>query len=116
MKDTLITAIASVVGMFVTGGFGYLVAKGNNKKDTTINDRQLLSEDERAFRSELKEMMNTYQDQVKELTDEVARLTMSNLGLERRVQQLTYQNESLTNQVHELTMANNELRDDLRNR
>ncbi|MCY8197720.1 hypothetical protein MOC90_06055 [Bacillus spizizenii] len=116
MKDSFISAIASVLGMFVTGGFGYLVARNSSKKDLTINDRQLLSEDEKQFRTELKEMMLAYQDQVKELTSEVDRLTKSNLSLETQVQQLTTRNEALERQVHSLTMVNNQLREELQRR
>lgn len=29
MKDSLISAIASVLGMFITGGFGYLTSRTN---------------------------------------------------------------------------------------
>lgn len=116
MKDTLISAIASVVGMFVTGGFGYLVARNTSRKDVTINDRQLLSEDERQFRTELKEMMTSYQEQVKELTAEVDRLTKSNLNLETEMQKLTARNESLERQVQSLTEVNEQLREELQGR
>lgn len=116
MKDSVISAIASVLGMFITGGFGYLAAKNTSKKDLTINDRQLLSEDERQFRTELKEMMLKYQEQVRELTAEVERLTRANLALEAQVQQLTARNESLEKQVQTLTMVNNELRKELQRR
>lgn len=116
MKDSLITAIGSVVGMFVTGGFGYLVARNTSKKDVTINDRQQLSEDERQFRTELKEMMLSYQEQVKELSAEVERLTKSNLALEAQVQSLTIRNESLERQVHTLTEVNEQLRKELQRR
>lgn len=116
MKDTLISAISSVIGMFVTGGFGYLVARTNNKKDLTINDRQLLSEDERAFRTELRDMMLASQEQVKWLTAEVERLTKSNVALESQVQALTTRNESLEKQVNTLTRVNEQLRNELQRR
>lgn len=116
MKDSLISAVASVLGMFVTGGFGYMVARNTSKKDVTINDRQSLSEDERLFRTELKEMMLAYQDQVKGLSAEIETLTKSNLSLELKVQQLTTRNESLEKQVHTLTEVNEQLRAELQRR
>lgn len=109
MNDTLLQQVGAVVGMVVTGGFGFLIARVPRKKD----ERQLLSEDERHFRSELKDMILTSQAQVKELTNEVGRLTRSNLSLEIKVLQLTTQNESLTLQVLDLTTSNNQLRDEL---
>lgn len=112
----MIQAIASVVGMFVTGGFGYLVARNTSKKDVVISDRKLLSEDEKQFRSELKEAMSFNQKQVRELTAEVERLTKSNLKLEAQVQSLTIRNESLEKQVHTLTEVNEQLRSELQRR
>lgn len=116
MSNTVISAVASVLGMFLTGFFGYLAARNGSKKEVTINDRQLLSEDERHFRAELKEMMSSYQEQVKGLTVEISRLTRANLSLELQVQNLTTRNESLELQVHELTMANNRLSMELKGR
>lgn len=112
MNVTLWQEVGAVAGMGITGLFGYLAARRSGKKD----DRQLLSEDERHFRSELKDMMTTYQSQVTELTTEVGRLTKSNIALEGKVQKLTAQNETLTLQVFDLTTANNQLREELRRR
>lgn len=112
MNETLLQQVGAVAGMGITGLFGYLAARMSRKKD----DRQLLSEDERYFRTELKGMMTTYQSQVTELTVEVGRLTKSNIALESKVQRLTSQNETLTLQVFDLTTANNQLRDELRRR
>lgn len=64
MNDTWLSALSSVGGMLVTGTFGFLVAKQNNKKDMTINDRQQLSKDEREFREKIIERMNLLQEQV----------------------------------------------------
>ncbi|MFF1995235.1 hypothetical protein ACFVWC_29300 [Bacillus mycoides] len=119
MKDSLISAIASVLGMFITGGFGYLTSKNKPTSNTSIDtstNRHSLSDDERQFRIELKDMMLTYQSQVKELTLEVARLTKANLQLEVQVRQLTARNESLETQVHELTTANRELKEEVQRR
>ncbi|MGE8056224.1 hypothetical protein ACQKOD_20255 [Bacillus mycoides] len=119
MKDSLISAIASVLGMFITGGFGYLTSKNKSTSNTSIDtstNRHSLSDDERQFRIELKDMMLTYQNQVKELTLEVARLTKANLQLEVQVRQLTARNESLETQVHELTTANRELKEEVQRR
>ncbi|MED3541361.1 hypothetical protein ABEX53_10815 [Bacillus toyonensis] len=119
MKDSLISAIASVLGMFITGGFGYLTSKNKPISNTSIDtstNRHSLSDDERQFRIELKDMMLTYQNQVKELTLEVARLTKANLQLEVQVRQLTARNESLETQVHELTTANRELKEEVQRR
>lgn len=102
--------------MLLTGLFGYLTARNQSKKDITVNDRQLLSEDERHFRAELKAMMTTYQEQVLDLTTEVERLTKSNIALEAQVQSLTLRNESLEKQVYTLTKVNEQLRREVKGR
>lgn len=112
----MVQAISSIVGMFITGSFGYLMARNSSKKDVTINDRQLLSEDERLFRTELKDMMLNYQEQVKGLISEVERLTLSNVELQTQVQSLTVRNESLERQVHTLAEVNDQLRTELQRR
>lgn len=116
MKDTIISAVASVLGMFVTGYFGFLAARNSSKKDVTINDRQLLSEDERLFRTELKDMMFKYQEQVMGLTNQIEKLTKANLNLQVKVGELTTRNESLEKQVHTLTLVNEQLRAELQRR
>lgn len=64
MSDAWISAISSVAGMGVTGLFGYIVARQNNKKDINITDRQQLSKDEQEFRQNIIERMNLLQEQV----------------------------------------------------
>ncbi|MGG3801259.1 hypothetical protein [Metabacillus fastidiosus] len=116
MQDSFIAALGSIIGIFVTGSFGFLAAKNQSKKDMTINDRQLLSADEKQFRNELKEMMLSYQDKVVNLTAKVEELTKANLSLETQVQSLTLRNESLEKQVQTLTQVNEELRRELQRR
>lgn len=88
MNENVITALASVLGMFITGGFGYLVARNNNKKDLSINDRQLLSEDERQFRQELKTELANNRKEIEGLRLEVENLRALNLNLELENKQL----------------------------
>lgn len=91
----LATAIVTAIGTFI-------VAKNNSNKDVTMNDRKALSEDEKAFRQELKDIINSYKSDLEEareeiriLSDEVAQLHKINL-------ELTLQNKRLQDKVDEL--------------
>lgn len=102
MSQTLQILIPVIVAIVSALG-GVLVARNTNKKDLTINDRQLLSEDEKAFRHELKEMIESYKkelqnnrDEIKALREEVATLLDANLNL-------TLENKALQVKVEDLT-------------
>lgn len=97
MRDSLMSAIASVLGMFVTGMFGYMTAKSQNKKDMTISDRQLLSEDERQFRAELIAELARNREEINSLREEVERLRRQNINLE-------FENKQLQLKIDELRM------------
>lgn len=94
----IIPAIVAIVSTLS----GIWIAKNTNKKDLTINDRQQLSEDEKAFRQELKEMIESYKkelqnnrEEIKALREEVATLLEANLNL-------TLENKTLQVKVDEL--------------
>jgi predicted nuclease with TOPRIM domain len=98
VMQILIPAVTAIVGSIVT----LLIAKGANKKDVTMNDRRSLSEDEKAFRKELKDAINEYKvdlegarEEIKALSVEVAQLHQINL-------ELTLDNKRLQDKVDEL--------------
>lgn len=86
--DSLINiAIPTMVGI-ISSVTTYLIARGNNVKDISINHRQQLSEDEKNFRQELKSIVDSYKGQLEEalgelrtLRKEVAELHTANLNL-----------------------------------
>lgn len=91
-----LTAITASIGTF-------LAVKNTNGKDIAVNDRQALSEDEKAFRQELKDGMNGYKRELEEarieirnLSGEVAQLHLINL-------ELTMDNKRLQAKVDNLT-------------
>lgn len=80
----LIPAATAVISSIVT----LLVSKEAGKKDVTINDRKSLSEDEKAFRQSVLDVMNSYKanleearEEIRDLSDEVAQLHKVNLEL-----------------------------------
>jgi phage shock protein A len=95
MKDSLINAISNVLGMLITGGFGYFIAKGQNRKDLTINDRQLLSEDEKQFRAELVAELQRNREEIMALRAEVDTLRRQNINLEIENKQLQFKIDEL---------------------
>lgn len=89
MDANLIAPIFSALGVIVTALSGYWVAKRNAKKDIAVNDRQLLSQDERDFRSiilqenkELRERLETLTVEFNQLKVENGRLQLRILGIE----------------------------------
>lgn len=102
MDKELLQIIIPVIVAIVSTLGGFIVAKSNNEKDLTMNDRQLLSEDEKAFRKELKEVIDSYKvelqqnrEEIKKLREEVATLHAINL-------ELTLENKTLQTKVDEL--------------
>jgi uncharacterized coiled-coil DUF342 family protein len=94
----LVPAVTAIIGSIVT----FLVAKNTTKKDLTMNDRKALSEDEKAFRQELRDSIKGYKDDLDEarkeirmLSDEVAQLHKINL-------ELTLDNKRLQEKIDDL--------------
>jgi predicted RNase H-like nuclease (RuvC/YqgF family) len=109
----VLVAVVSVIGtVFAT--------KSTNKKDLTVSDRQLLSEDERNFRQELKDSINMYKTEIVSLRDEtkaykqeiialrdeVRLLREVNLHLEVENQKLVIKVEELSQQIIKLERSN----------
>lgn len=88
MYEDNLTAIIGLIGMIITGLFGYLTAKHKVKKDITINDRKLLSEDEKQFRKELREELLRNREEINHLRKEVETLRRMNINLEMENKQL----------------------------
>jgi hypothetical protein len=95
----LIPAIVGLVSSVTT----ILVARTNSSKDLTMSERQLLSEDEKHFRAELMETINSYKadleasrKEIKELRNEVADVHKINLELRSEVANLHKINLELT--------------------
>jgi uncharacterized protein involved in exopolysaccharide biosynthesis len=95
----LIPAIVGLVSSVTT----ILVARTNNSKDLTVNERQQLSEDEKQFRAELMGVINSYKadleaskNELKVLRQEMAELHEINLELRTEVANLHKLNLELT--------------------
>jgi predicted nuclease with TOPRIM domain len=107
-NDLLNVVIPAVVGI-VSSVTTFFVARSNNSKDLTISDRQQLSEDEKAFRQELRDTINTYKQEleearreIKELRQEVAELHQVNLNLTLENKKLQAKVEELKNELQNL--------------
>ena len=99
--NVLLTAGATVITGFLT----YLGTKKNIEKD----HRNSLSDDEREFRKELTELVASYRNQLKEMSEETSKLVVANRELELQVLELRTKNkllqqmvEKLENKLHEL--------------
>jgi predicted RNase H-like nuclease (RuvC/YqgF family) len=82
--QVLVPAVTAIVGSIIT----LFIAKNATKKDLTMNDRKALSEDEKAFRQELRDAIGEYKkdleearEEIKNLSEEVAQLHKINLEL-----------------------------------
>lgn len=96
--EVVVPAIVGVVSSVTT----FFVARKDKEKDINVVDRQLLSEDEKAFRSELKEMIDSYKvelgearQEIRSLREEVGllyqantRLTIENKEWQAKVEQI----------------------------
>lgn len=71
MDASVISAISGFGGILVTSVVGVIVAKVNNKKDLTINDRQLLSKDQQQFYDMVMNQVRLLQDRADNLETEV---------------------------------------------
>lgn len=89
MDWTSLESVAPLASALVSGIFTYFVTLSKNKKDLTMHDRTLLSQDEKEFRAELraeikayKEEIKAYKEELKDLRDEISQLREINLQLE----------------------------------
>ena len=101
--EIIIPVIVAIVSSVAT----FFVAKGNNK----VSDRKLLSEDEKAFREELRQTILDYKqevedtrqelkesrEEIRDLRDEIAQLHKLNLDL-------TLENQKLVNKIESLSI------------
>ena len=101
MSEYMQYIIPAVVGL-VSSVSGFVIAKSNNKKDITVNDRQQLSEDEKQFRAELKGMIDSYKvelaearEEIKSLREEVSQFHMINTKLSVEKEQLSVEKKKL---------------------
>lgn len=73
MDASVISGLSGFAGIVVTSVVGIIVAKVNNKKDITIQDRQQLSQDQQAFYDMVLSQVKTLQERADQLELEVAR-------------------------------------------
>jgi hypothetical protein len=120
MNQQILEVLIPVAVAVVTALGTLFVAKSNNKKELTVSDRQLLSEDERNFRQELRESIvmykneivslreetKLYKEEIVSLRDEVRLLREINLHLEVENQKLVIKVEELSQQIIKLERMN----------
>lgn len=101
-----IPVVVAIISSLTT----FIVSRNKNKKDLDIKSRELLSEDEKQFRADLKAIIGSYKqelqdtrselrasrEEIKELREEIAKLHQINLNL-------TLENQKLVAKVQELT-------------
>ena len=97
LMQVLIPALVGIVSAVTT----FMVAKSNNKKDTTISDRQQLSEDEKQFRLELKDTIDSYKTELEEARKEIRELRTEVTSLHKSNLELTLENKKLKLKVEE---------------
>ncbi|UOE58214.1 hypothetical protein [Cytobacillus oceanisediminis] len=93
LVELIIPAIVGIVGSVTT----YFVARNTNKKDVLVVHRQSLSEDERAFRTELREEIRGYREEIESLRAEMSQLRITNT-------ELTIENRRLLLEMEELRL------------
>lgn len=112
--ENYIQLIIPAIVAIVSSASGFLIARSNNSKALTINDRLQLSEDEKAFRHELRESIESYK---KELTDNRAEITklreevamLHKINLELTLDNKTLQTkvDEMRNEIHKLQLNKN---------
>jgi chromosome segregation ATPase len=116
LEQNWLQVVVPVVVAVVSSLGTLFVTKSNNKKEMAVSDRQLLSEDERNFRQELKETIalykeeivslreetSAYKEEISALRDEVRLLREVNLHLEVENQKLVVKVENLSQQIIKL--------------
>lgn len=91
-----------------------LVTKLNSKKDLAISDRTSLSEDEKAFRKELRETINQYNMELKNARGEIVELRKEVSALHKINIKVTLENKKLHTKVGELTDEIKSLRGEMK--
>lgn len=94
-------AIPAIVGV-VSSVTTFFVARGDKEKDINVVDRQLLSEDEKAFRSELRGMIDSYKVELQEARQEIRSLREEVAVLHQVNLELTIENKELQAKVDEI--------------
>lgn len=102
MSVDLITVIIGGVVPVITGVIGYFSGRSKDK----MTERELLSKDEQAFRTELREELKTYKEEIKRLSDEITVLQKENMDLITENRLLNIKVEELVAQLSKRT--NNE--------
>ncbi|EPY09407.1 hypothetical protein RQP50_02140 [Paenibacillus sp. chi10] len=91
-----------VITALVTAIFTFVATRSTNRKDVTISDRKALSEDEKAFRLELKEIINSYKTDLEEAREEIRVLSEEVAQLHKTNLELTLENKRLQVKVDDL--------------
>ncbi|EJW13994.1 hypothetical protein M5X02_31455 [Paenibacillus alvei] len=98
VMQIVVPAITAIIGSLGT----LWATKNTNRKDITMSDRKALSEDEKIFRQELREIITEYKtdlegarEEIRTLSEEVAQLHKINL-------ELTLENKRLQVKVDDL--------------
>lgn len=102
MDATVIVAIIGGVAGTIGSFLGYMSGKNANKKDLAISERQLLSQDEQAFRAELRETLNFYIEESKAYKEEISMLRAEVNQLREENYALILENRQLNAKVDEL--------------
>jgi peptidoglycan hydrolase CwlO-like protein len=90
-----IAALSGFAGVLVTSVVNIIVAKANNKKDMTIQDRQLLSQDQQQF-------YDMVMNQVKALQERADHLESEVIKWKEEALQLRLENNQLKAKIKEL--------------
>lgn len=88
MDSALLAAIAAALGIVVGKLFDTLMAKGKNKVDTTISDRQMIMQETAALRQEMREEIRVLRSEVSQLREENFQLRAENTRLLFRISEL----------------------------
>lgn len=96
--DALLTFLVAIGSSATT----LLVTRIQTKKDVQVNDRSQLSEDEKAFRQELRETIDEYKEELKEARKEITELRKEVGELHNINLKLTLENKQLNIKVDDL--------------
>lgn len=88
MDATILAAIAAAAGMIIGKLFDTFMAKGKNKTDTTISDRQMIMQETAALRQEMREEIRILRSEVSQLREENFQLRAENTRLLLRISEL----------------------------
>lgn len=106
----------TLLGTLATGVFGYLAARAQTalekrkQKDTNkVEERRLLSEDEKEFRAALMEEFRRNREQMSILQDQNDELVVHNVDLRKKIVELQTQNNNLIIEVNKIRAENQAL-------